>query len=204
MSLRRAAFTAKAVFLGMFAGCTVFPNPEPPRVMDFAAPSSEIRANQTRPLSLRVDTPYASDPLGTNRILAKPTPLEFQIYQAVRWRDTAPVIMRDLLVETLRDSQGFSSVISDTNPANADWTLVSELTAFHTEYQADDIQAVIELHGQLVDNQSRKTLCATSFKVQERSESVSIEQVVEAFSRAGQELSESVVRWAGECHQPKP
>ncbi|WP_148312708.1 ABC-type transport auxiliary lipoprotein family protein [Marinobacter similis] len=204
MSLRRVVFVANAVLLGTITGCTVYPTLEAPRVMDFAAPSSAIRADQTRPLSLRVDTPYASDPLGTNRILAKPTPLEFQIYPSVRWRDAAPVVMRDLLVETFRHSQGFSSVISDTNPANADWTLVSELTAFHTEYQTEDIQAVIELHGQLVDNQSRKTLCATSFKVQERSESEAIEQVVEAFSRAGQELSESVVRWAGECHQPKP
>ena len=204
MSLRRVVFVANAVFLGTITGCTVSPTLEAPRVMDFAAPFSDIRADQTRPLSLRVDTPYASDPLGTNRILAKPTPLEFEIYPAVRWRDTAPIIMRDLLAETLRDSQGFSSVISDTNPANADWTLVSELTAFHTEHKADDVEAVIELHGQLVDNQSRKTLCATSFKVQERSEGEAIEQVVEAFSRAGQELSESVVRWAGECHQPKP
>jgi cholesterol transport system auxiliary component len=204
VSLRRAAYVATTVFLGTITGCTVFPNLEPPRVMDFAAPSSDIRADQTRPLSLRVDTPYASDPLGTNRILAKPTPLEFQIYPAVRWRDTAPVVMRDLLVETLRESNVFSLVISDTNPANADWTLVSELTAFHTEYQAENIQAVIELHGQLVHNQSRKTLCASSFQVQERSESVAIEQVVEAFSRAGLELSESVVRWAGKCHQPNP
>lgn len=204
MSLKRAVLVANAVFLGLITGCTVFPNLEAPRVMDFAAPSSEIRADGRRQLSLRVDTPYASAPLGTNRILAKPTPLEFQMYPAVRWRDTAPVVMRDLLVDTLRDSEGFGSVISDTNPASADWTLVSELTAFHTEYRTEHIEAVIELHGQLVDNKSRKTLCSTSFKVQDRSVSVAIEQVVEAFSRAGKELSESVVRWAGECHQPRP
>ena len=204
MSLRRAALAANAMFLGTITGCTVFPNLEPPRVMDFAAPSSGIRADQSRAISLRVDTPYASDPLSTNRILAKPTPLEFQIYPAVRWRDTAPAIVRDLLVGTLRKSEGFSTVISDTNPADADWTLVSELTAFHTEYQEEDSNAVIELHGQLVDNQSRKTLCATSFKVQESLEGQAIEQVVKAFSQAGQKLSKSVVHWAGACHQPKP
>lgn len=204
---RRFAVVLAAVLapsLAALAGCSIYPSLEPPRVMDFAAEVQVPKSGRTHPLSLRVDTPYASDPLGSNRILAKPTPLEFQIYKEVRWRDTAPVVVRDHLVHSFRQAETFTSVITDTNPADADWTLVSELTAFHTETDSEGVQAMIELHGQLVDNRSRETLCASSFEVREEAADTTIERVVEAFGEAGATLSAQMVTWAGECHQPEP
>jgi len=192
-----------SLIVATVAGCTVYPSLEPPRVMDFSAESPVPKATRTHAFSLRIDTPYASDPLGSNKILAKPTPLEFRIYDGVRWRDTAPVVVRDLLVTSFREAGAFNSVISDTNPADADWTLVSELTAFHTEINVGEVHATIELHGQLVDNRSRKTLCAASFVAREEADNNLIEPVVEAFSAAGKTLSVAVVNWAGDCHQPE-
>lgn len=188
------------VLLVTVAGCTVFPTPEPPRVMDFAVPDPTFEARKTRPYSFRVDTPYASDPLNSNRILAKPTPWEFQVYDQVRWRDTIPVIVRDLLVKTIRASHGFENVISDTNPADADWTLVSELSAFHTENDSETVTAVIELHGQVINNRSRITLCSDSFRIEQKVEGAEIEAVVEAFSRAGERLSKTITGWATGCN----
>lgn len=202
MSRTFAAVLVPSLILATVAGCTVYPSLEAPRVMDFSAEGTVAPSEQMRAISLRVDTPYASDPLGSNKILAKPTPLEFQIYPEVRWRDTAPIVVRDLLLTSFRDAKAFASVISDTNPADADWTLVSELTAFHTEIDAGEVHAMIELHGQLVDNKSRKTLCAANFVAIEEADNGLIEPVVEAFSAAGQTLSVAVVEWAGQCHQP--
>ena len=204
MSRTFAIALVQSMILATMAGCTVYPSLEPPRAMDFSAQVPLPPAQQTRPLILRVDTPYASDPLGSNKILAKPSPLEFQIYEGVRWRDTAPVVVRDFLVKSFREAETFETVISDTNPADADWTLVSELTAFHTEIHTNGVTAMIELHSQLVDNKSRTTLCATSFHAVRGTEDGSIERVVQAFSRAGQALSAAVVDWAGQCHQPQP
>lgn len=204
MSRTFTVVLVQSLMLATLAGCTVYPSLEPPRVMDFSGEGTVAPAQQTRPISLRIDTPYASDPLGSNKILAKPTPLEFQVYPEVRWRDTAPVVVRDLLVTRFRDAKAFATVLSDTNPADADWTLVSELTAFHTEINAGEVHAMIELHGQLVDNKSRKTLCSASFVAREEAENGLIEPVVEAFSAAAQTLSVAVVDWAGECHQPEP
>ncbi|WP_324123939.1 ABC-type transport auxiliary lipoprotein family protein [Marinobacter sp. F4218] len=194
------SLTMTTVLLTALVGCTVFPTPEPPRVMDFAVPDPTFRAPETRPYSFRVDTPYASDPLSSNRILAKPTPWEFQVYDGVRWRDTVPVIVRDLLVKTIRASGGFENVISDTNPADADWTLVIELSAFHTENNAETVTAVIELHGQVIDNRSRATLCSDSFRIEQPAEGSDIEAVVKAFSQAGERLSQTITEWAARCN----
>lgn len=200
MSRMMAALMITGVLVAATGGCTVFPNPEPPRVMDFSVPDPTFRAKETRAYSFRVDTPYASDPINSNRILAKPTPWEFQVYEEVRWRDTIPIIVRDLLVKTIRASKGFTEVITDTNPADSDWTMITELSAFHTENNGQSVKVVIDLHGQVVDNRSRATLCSDSFRIEQPAEGASIEQVAKAFSEAGEKLSQRITQWATDCN----
>lgn len=186
--------------LALFAtGCSIFPNPEARRVMDFSAAKIEYQAKEQLPYSLRVDTPYASDPFNGSRILAKPTPWEFRIYEEVRWRDTVPVIVRDLLVQTLRSANGFASVVSETNPVDTDWTMISELTAFHTENGRPTPAIMIELHSQIVSNRSREKLCSRSFRVEEISPAVDIEAIVQTFNRAGAMVAQDVAAWASQC-----
>jgi cholesterol transport system auxiliary component len=189
--------------LAIVSGCTVFPNPEPPRVMDMALPATTQQAVEESSLTLRVDTPYASEPFNSTRILAKPTPWEFRAYEAVRWRDTVPVVLRDTLVEALRSSNAFASVISDTNPANAELTLISELTAFHAENpESSSPQIVIALHMQLIHNRSRASLCSNNFRILAPASGTGIEQIVEAFGAAGSDLASSVIQWTRACDLP--
>ncbi|WP_417568025.1 ABC-type transport auxiliary lipoprotein family protein [Marinobacter sp.] len=192
------------LLLGIFvvSGCTVFPNPEPPRVMDLALPATTHQAVQESPLSLRVDTPYASEPFNSTRILAKPTPWEFRAYDNVRWRDTVPVVIRDSLVEALRNSNAFAGVISDTSPADAELTLVSELTAFHAENPESAPQIVIALHMQLIHNRSRASVCSNNFRIVEPVPGTGIEEIIEGFSAAGGKLASSVIEWAKACDLP--
>lgn len=198
---RSVLFTAIMPFMATFAGCTVFPNPEPPRVMDLSLQGQSYHSTETQPHSVRVDTPYASEPFNGTQILAKPNAWEFRIYNDVRWRDAAPVLLRDVLIQALRESSGFTGVVSDTSPAETDWSLITELSAFQTESRPDGVHAVIRLHARILDNRSRNTLCAEGFSVHQKSDSPEIEQVVKGFSGAARELSESVSRWAVECAQ---
>ncbi|QSP93989.1 membrane integrity-associated transporter subunit PqiC [Marinobacter salinisoli] len=191
--------TLCASILVLLHGCSVFPNPEARRVMDFSAATVDYQANERRPFSLRVDTPYASDPFNGSRILAKPTPWEFRIYEEVRWRDTIPVIVRDLLVQTLRKAKGFESVVSETNPVDTDWTLISELSAFHTENGRPTPAILIELHSQIVANRSREKLCTRTFSVMEISPTGDIEAIVQTFNRTGAAMARDVAAWASQC-----
>lgn len=186
------------------SGCTVFPNPEPPRVMDLALLQAAPAAEQPVQASLRVDTPYASEPFNGSLILAKPTPQEFRAYEGTRWRDTAPVVVRDTLVSSLRQSGAYTNVITDTNPAQAELTLVTELSAFHSETPESGPQVVIELHLQMIHNRSRASLCTRTERVVEPASGTSVDQIVEAFGTAGSDLATRVIEWATRCDYPSP
>jgi cholesterol transport system auxiliary component len=193
-------FVTATLCATMLTGCTIFPNPEPPRVMDFApAPLTLGRAGDQQPFSLRVDTPVASEPINSSRILAKPEVTEFRIYGGVRWRDTAPVIMRDAMTTALRRSQSFKRVITDINPAEADLTLVTELLAFHSQPGANHSDVVIRIYSEIMENRSRKTACSQVFDIKTSATSNALEDVIIAFDGAGQRLVSELALWASTC-----
>ena len=116
----------RVIALGLvLAGCTVFPVPESPRLMELA-PASDLPAfDQALPASLRVDTPLASDPLDSARILIKPSAYEYRALAGARWRESIPVVVRDHLLETFRASGAFANVMTDTSPATGPVTKTS-------------------------------------------------------------------------------
>jgi len=187
------------VISGMMTACTVFPTPEAPRVMDFPAPQNVEKSVTINPQSLRVDTPFATEPLNSTRILAKPEPWEFRVYSGVRWRDTVPVILRDMLVGALRTSASFRNVSMDTGPGNTDLTLATEITAFHTTSQGNSTRVTIAIYGQLINNRSRMTLCSDRFIVSTPAADNSIDSIVQAFGSTGERLAEDVISWAKAC-----
>ncbi len=187
------------VVSGLMAACSVFPLPEAPRVMDFPVPHTLQTSDNSRPQSLRIDTPFASEPFNSTHILAKPEPWEFRVYGGVRWRDTAPVILRDMLVGAFRESSSFHDVTMDTGPGNTDLTLATEITAFHTLSQGASTRSTVAIYAQLIDNRSRATLCANSFIVSSPAKDAGIESVVQAFGATGKQLAEEVIDWATAC-----
>ncbi|SFR38682.1 cholesterol transport system auxiliary component [Marinobacter gudaonensis] len=197
-------FGAIVITLGIAtaAGCTVFPNPEPPRVMDLAWSNTERAPASGIPFVLRVDTPYASEPFNSTRILAKPSDWEFQSYPDVRWRDTVPMMLRDAMIVSLRRHAGFADVIAETSPAEANLTLVSELSAFHAEEPGGYPRVNLRLHAQVIDAGSRQSLCRQTFTVEQDAEGPAIEQVVQAFGDAGQSLTARMIDWLSGCGYP--
>ncbi|WP_372996058.1 ABC-type transport auxiliary lipoprotein family protein [Marinobacter sp.] len=199
----RAVFNASCFgLIALAAGCTVFPNPEPPRFMEMAMPEVPRQSAQRIPASLRVDTPLASEPLNGSLILAKPSPREFRAYEGVRWRDTVPVVVRDALVGAIRQSDLYTGVITDTNPARADLTLATELSGFHAESPESGPEVVIEVHLQMIHNRSRASLCNDTVRVVEPASGSSIDEIVDAFGAAGGDLAARVIEWARTCDYP--
>ncbi|WP_083394601.1 ABC-type transport auxiliary lipoprotein family protein [Marinobacter sp. AC-23] len=197
----RAAGTALFIS-GIMTACTVFPTPEAPRVMDFPVPQGLQTSAASQPQSLRVDTPFASEPFNSTRILAKPVPWEFRVYGGARWRDTTPVILRDMLVGAFRATASFHDVTTDTGPGNTDLSLATEITAFHTISQGDSTRVTIAIYGQLIDNRSREALCADSFIVSTPARDQTIDSIVQAFGGAGERLAKEVISWATACEAP--
>lgn len=179
--------------------CTVFPAPEAPRVMSLGTVEQVERLTPRRPQSLRVDTPLASEPLNGTRILTSPSPHEIQTYSLARWRDSAPVLIRDHLIDTLRQSEGLTNVVTDTSPASTDLTLISELSAFHAEQRNGKTEVIIELHTEVLDNRSRKSLCVRDRRLSQAADSGELDDVVRSFGAAANRLSKETVIWVYNC-----
>ncbi|WP_309044415.1 ABC-type transport auxiliary lipoprotein family protein [Marinobacter sediminicola] len=195
----KAAGIALAIS-GSMAACTVFPVPEAPRVMVFPTPHTLNGNTASRSESLRIDTPMASDPYNSSRILAKPLPWEFRVYGGVRWRDTVPILVRDMLAGAFRASASFQHVVMDPAPGSADLSLSTEINAFHAINQGDSARVTLSVYGQLVDNRSQAILCSNSFTVSTPAEDTSIEAVVLAFGNAGEQLANELIAWATNCN----
>ena len=146
-----------------------------------------------------MDTPLASEPVNGTRILTKPTPHEFQMYGNARWRDSAPVLVRDYLIDILRQSQGFANVVTDTSAASTDLTLISELSAFQAEKNEGKTRVVIELHAEVLDNRTRKSLCVRNSRLTEPAASSELDEVVGAFGNTASRLAEETLLWVHRC-----
>ncbi|MEQ9547557.1 MAG: ABC-type transport auxiliary lipoprotein family protein [Marinobacter sp.] len=200
MKARPTITMAAIAMSGMITGCTVFPDHEPPRVMDIPAPTlSEQDGKSTLDETLRIDTPQATEPFDSSRILNKPTPDEYQIYGGVRWRDTAPVLMREMLIGALRQDGRFQGVVNETSPISSDVTLISDLYGFHSESGENGVQVSVSLYAQLMDNRSRATLCTENFRIRTDATGGNIDQVVTAFGQGSVELSQQLIGWLSEC-----
>ncbi len=196
--LTRLAALLTAIFA---SGCTVLPRPEPPRVMDLATSRSQATVEAPLPSRLRINTPLASDPIDSSAILLKPTPYEFQAYPKARWRDSAPVVIRDHLAGHIRNSRGFRNVVIDTSAANTEHSLLTELSAFQVEQHGNTYQVVLNLHAEITNDQSGNSLCIRSWSIQEVAAGSELELAVEAFSRASNTLGGELTHWAWSCVQ---
>lgn len=188
----------------MLSGCTVFPVPEPPRFMELMPASRHLTFDRTLPVSLRVDTPMASDPLDSARILIKPSAYEYQAMAGARWRESIPVVVRDHLIDTLRASGGFANVMTDTSPATADLTLVSEINRFQAQKTQDGAEVTIAFHLELMENRSRQSLCVQDYHQQVPASGTELEPLMEAFSKAANTASTAITSWAHRCMESQP
>ncbi|WP_404297249.1 ABC-type transport auxiliary lipoprotein family protein [Halomonas sp.] len=198
--LQRLALLALA---GMLSACTLLPEREPDRL--YLLPATSLAPVDGPPLAvrLRVDTPQASALLSGARILVMPAPNRLQAYAGARWSDRIPLLLRDRLVEGLRD-RGRLSAQDDNSPLGADVALVSDLRAFQSVYQPGIEPGIepglpvveIRLDATLVDETQRQRLAERRFETREPTTGTDVQQVVEAFGRAADTLAQEVAEWS--------
>ena len=186
-----------AVLLSTLAGCSVLPEAEALRVFLLPSQAAEPVAAPAAPVarSLRITTPQASRILASERIAVIPQGNQISAYQGARWSDTAPVLLRDRLIEAFQRDGRLAEVSSEDANLPADLVLYSDLRAFQSEYRDGQPHAVIRLDARLVDRHNRRTLGSRRFEASQASDGTAVEQVVEAFGQAGDALSGEVLKW---------
>lgn len=192
MPLRSVATVALAL---LFSACTLFPEQAAHRVFQLPGPDTGAASAESIDTALRVSTPHAASPIDSTRILVKPDAHEIRSYQGARWSNKVPVIFRDYLLESFRQDGRLATVVNETSPARSDLTLAGDLTAFQAEYQEGQPVIRLQFDAHLIDERSRATVASHRFTVSEAAGGEEIEQVVDAFGTASNELARQVVNW---------
>ena len=180
------------------AACTLLPEREPNRL--FLLPATALAPSEAPAVATRrrVETPHAPAMLSGPRILVMPEPKRLQAYADARWSERIPLLLRDRLLEGLRD-RGRLRAQDDNSPLAVDVALVSDLRAFHSEYANGVPEVVIRLDATLVDERTQALLAERRFEFREPSTGTVLESVVEAFGRAADRLAADLADWSAEA-----
>lgn len=204
MSLRHSlsCFALLGLF-SLLAACSVLPASETLRI--FLLPTTPVEPQAGEPIrqqALRINTPQASRILSSQRIAVVPQGNEISAYGGARWSDAAPVLLRDRLIEAFQRDGRMPSVSNEDVNLYADYSLHSDLRAFQSVYVDGKPVVLIILDARLVDRNTQHTLANRRFEVRQPASDTAVEQVVEAFGKAGDRLSREVVDWTLAHTQP--
>jgi cholesterol transport system auxiliary component len=179
------------------SSCSILPPNETPDiyVLPHVARAASGDNGPQLEWQLRVDTPEATGMLSGDGIVVMPEPGKITIYKGAQWSDSAPVLLRERLVDAFLATHRLPVVTSEADSLSADFVLGGNLRAFQSEYRDGSPQVVVRLDAQLRRGGSRDVLAARSFEVTAAPSGVAVPQVVQAFGQACDQLSAQVVEW---------
>jgi cholesterol transport system auxiliary component len=131
------------------AGSVLTSKNEAPEVFRLATPLG-TPAGPSLPLALSVAQPRASSALDTNRIAVVKPGLGFDYYAGVRWAETAPQMLQQMLVKSLAADGRFAPVLAAPSRVPADLLLEVELRAFESIYRGQDESPYVNVELQVV------------------------------------------------------
>jgi cholesterol transport system auxiliary component len=159
--------------------------------------SDVAAAHRAREWQLGIVEPRAIGPLDGTRIAVMPAAGQIETYKGARWRDSAPVLVQQLLLQAFQDSASLAGVGAPTSVLHADFALQSDLQDFQTEYRGARLPTVvIRLNGQLVDNSSGRILASRTFTAEQPCAGSALPEVFSAFQVALNQMLPQVVEWA--------
>ena len=181
------------VTLCCLAGCSsglLESDREPAEIYRLQAPTIETRAAAAVPVSVLVPRLRTSQSLNTERIATLRPGHRFDYFEGVRWSESAPLMLQQLVVETLSRDGRFALVATSPARIPAEYTLDLELRRFEAVYSSAEAAptVVVQLQAALVSN--RKATTVASFQVEAAVPAAEARRaaVIDAFDRATAEV----------------
>jgi cholesterol transport system auxiliary component len=144
---------------------------------------------------LAVETPLASDALDTARIVVMPSPGVIEVYPGARWSDSAPALLRNLVVQGFENSGRIAGVGSSASGLRADYALAIALHDFQLEIDGGT-HAVIRLQARLLDYTTNRVLATHAFDVEAPAGASDAAAAFAAFETALNQLVPQLVEWS--------
>jgi cholesterol transport system auxiliary component len=197
---------AAALVLGACSSLTGKKEPFTVYAPRYSAPTDAAKGAPV-PWQLSIDTPVASDALDTPRMLVMPSPGALETYKGARWSDTAPMLLRALMVQAFQQSGRISGVGASTSGLHGDYLLATDLYDFETQYRDGSPHAVIRLNAKLTDSSTNRIVAARAFEADAPVAGSQPAAAATSFEQSLAQLLPSIVDWAlteGESRWEKP
>lgn len=195
---RRGLLVISVAAMAAAAACTdnFLPgSADPPRLFVLSPKSTYPKELPTIRSQLTIDLPVAEAGLNTARIAVRRSPISLEYYARANWIDTAPTMVQTLLVESFENSGKIVSVGRQSVTLRPDFSLLTELREFQSEYLSGAEPSVrVRLNVKLVKMPQRIIIAAKSFERVEPAADGELPAVVAAFDTAlGKVLKRTVV-----------
>jgi cholesterol transport system auxiliary component len=194
--LRRAAVLAGCLALGSCAAALQFAAPEPPRLYELTPKSTFAEDLPTVHSRLSVEVPTATAGLNSARIALRPTPTTLEYYAGASWIDVVPVMVQNLVLESLDNTGKIDVLGREVVGVRADLALLLHVREFQAEYEgAGPPQVRVRLQARLIRLPRRTSLAATSEEFVAPAANTSLPAIVTAFDDAFGKALKRIVEW---------
>jgi cholesterol transport system auxiliary component len=176
------------------AGCGV--NAPPARKLVLTPVASFPQSPRRVTWSLVVDEPGAGRQLNTTQIAVMDGAYRIRYYAEAEWADAAPAMVRDLLIQSFRNTGSLPVVGSTRLGLSADVMLVSTLTKFQVEPGPGNMQqAAVAIEATLLQQPRRNPIATARFEKATPVSEVALENVGSAFNESLGDVMRRIVLW---------
>ncbi|WP_145483798.1 ABC-type transport auxiliary lipoprotein family protein [Yersinia aldovae] len=182
--------------LALLSACTILPSAPISQVYLLPAQTATVTPRaQTVDWSLRVSQPATNQFINSTRMAVQPQGQEIAVYKASRWSDSAPILLRNRLIQEFRADGRVRAVSSDDDSLQADVELSGDLSAFQGVYSSDNSLVLIRFDARLVRISDRRIIATRQFEIRQPIKGTEMNEVVRAFGVASDQLAAQVLNW---------
>ena len=167
---------------------------EPARVFTLAVRDSAT-VDVPVDAQLMIAEPRAGQTLDSDRIAVRPSANELQYYAGAAWRDRAPRLVQDAVIEAFEQTGAFRAVGRNGGGLRGDFTLLLELRHFEAVYRNGRPQVEIALQATLL-GEGGEALASRRFGADAVAADKEVPAVVDAFGVATSQVVGELVAWA--------
>lgn len=171
---------------------------EPPRLFQLTPKSTFAPDLPEVDVRVSVEVPTATTGLNTARIALRPSPTTLEYYAGASWIDVVPVMVQNLLVESLDNTDKVDVIGREVVGVRADYALLTHIREFQAEYEGGaggPPEVRVRIQARLVRLPRRISLAATSEESVVQADATSLDAIVEAFDAAFGTVAKDVVEW---------
>lgn len=162
---------ALATVLGLFAGCTVLPKPEPETINHYlieSDPDLMAAAHPGRDTPVMIVTvPQAHGGYSTQRIAYMQEAHGLRYYTRSQWVDAPARMLAPMIADAMQATGQFRAFHKTPGAISADLRLDTELIRFHQDFSSQPSRVRVTLRAQLVDLQAGQVIATRQFDVTE-------------------------------------